>query len=111
MTFISTNAKWAFMNEPQPNTSLEPDSLTHEYVVKAIQDFKENGYPKGYKQSHTYSVMHDGEQFSPPSIYALAIKQMTGELPKSKFSVGKNSKCFKTLENLGFKIVAKAKPT
>lgn len=82
-------------------------NLTRDHVLAAISDFEANGFPTGYKPSHTYSVVHEGKQFPPPSIYALAIKHQSGELPKTKFSVGKNSKCFKTLESLGFQIVNK----
>ncbi|QEG25158.1 hypothetical protein [Mariniblastus fucicola] len=85
-------------------------SLTRDHVLAAIADFEANGYPTGYKPSHSYSVVHENKHYPPPSIYALSIKQLTGELPKTKFSVGKNSKCFKILESLGFNIIRKSKP-
>ena len=78
--------------------------MTSEHIIQAIAAFEENGYPKGFGRSQKYVLVHADKEFPPPAIFALAIKELTGELPSSKFSVGKGSRSFATLDKCGFEI-------
>lgn len=97
------------MTDEKTKTLGISERIERSHVLLAIAEFEKDGYPEGFKPSHKYDLVHDDKRYPPPAIYALATKQLTGQLPKPKFSVGKGSKCFSDLRDCGFEISEKQK--
>jgi len=86
-----------------------PDGITSEHIQQAIMDF-EAGVPHEFVDSTAYDLLHEGKRYPPKAILGLAAKQILGEpLKPSDFSGGLKSKCFRVLEDAGFRIVGKRK--
>ena len=83
------------------------DKILIEHVILAIQDFKENGIPVGFKDSAYFDVEIDGELYPPKPIMAYANYHATGEEPTNDFSGGVDTPCFKTFERLDIPIIKK----
>ncbi|QEG21006.1 hypothetical protein MFFC18_08580 [Mariniblastus fucicola] len=85
--------------------SVIPDDISRAEVLKGIKEFLADGFPTGFKKSHTYELAHEDARYPPPVILALAIKAKTGSLPATKFRAGEKTKCFEVLRSCGFEIV------
>ena len=87
----------------------EFSTITREHILQAIQKIRKEGVPN-HAQSSTYDVLYEGERFPPKLVVSYANVFANGEeLDRNNFSGGKESKCFKLLENRGFQIVDKKK--
>jgi len=83
--------------------ALIPKNITKEHVLKAIEEVKRIGIPKG-RGSKKFFVEFDGNCYPPKFIISLANKYVNGEeLNPSEFSGGTESNNF--LRVLGFQIV------
>ena len=83
------------------------DKIQIQHVTLAIQDFKEKGFPVGFKSSAYFDVEIEGELYPPKPIMAYANYHATGEEPTNNFSGGVDTPCFKTFERLGIPIIKK----
>lgn len=85
-----------------------PSGITRNDVLQGINAFKE-GAPHQFKDSTRYDLLHEHEKFPPKAILGLAAVRLNGKpLVPRDFSGGEDSKCFKILRELGFRIVPKA---
>ena len=84
-----------------------PEGITREDVLSGISDFR-NGVSHKFKDSTGYDLLFEKERFPPKAILGLSAKRLNGKalVPKD-FSGGEDSKCFRILRKLGFKIVVK----
>jgi len=48
------------MSKPQLNV---PKDLSREHFLEAFRIFEEEGMPRGYKPSHTYSIAYQGKLY------------------------------------------------
>jgi hypothetical protein len=79
-------------------------------VLAAIHSYNNGERPEGFKDSIEYDLIHDARPYPPKVIMGIAYKLRTDIILKGKmFEGGKNTPCFKRLEELGFKIVPKIK--
>ena len=83
-------------------------SMVRADVLDAIDLYK-RGIETRFLDSTTYDLLHDGEAFPPKAIIGLAASRLNGgrHLNPEDFSGGVDSKCFRVLEALGFRIVQK----
>ena len=81
-----------------------PDGITRNHILRAMEEFDQDGMPHGFKPSHTYDVVHEDRRYPPPAITALAIKQLIGTMPPPVIRAGKGTRCFAVLEECGFEI-------
>jgi len=80
-----------------------PQNIRREHVIKAIEEVKRVGIPKG-RESKKFLLEFDGEYYPPKYIVSLSNKYANGvELNPSEFSGGKETNDF--LRSLGFNIV------
>lgn len=80
-----------------------PKNIKAEQVLKAIEEIKRDGTPKG-RSSNKFLLEFDGEYYPPKYILSLASKYASGiELKSSQFGGGKETNDF--LRALGFDIV------
>ncbi|WP_335976397.1 McrB family protein [Gaetbulibacter jejuensis] len=79
------------------------NEVTGEHILKAIQRFKEKGFPEGFGQSSTYDLIFEEESYPPKAIMAYASNIATGEEIINDFPGGENTECFKALKQNGFK--------
>jgi 5-methylcytosine-specific restriction endonuclease McrBC GTP-binding regulatory subunit McrB len=85
------------------------DKVSTEHINLAIKDFKEKGFPEGFKQSAYFDIEIEGELYPPKPIMAYANYHATGEEPTNNFSGGVDTPCFKAFERLGISIIKKTK--
>ena len=85
------------------------EKIQIENVILALQDFKKNGLPVGFKASTYFDVEIEGELYPPKPIMAYANYNATGEEPTNNFSGGIDTPCFKAYERLGIPIIKKTK--
>ncbi len=83
------------------------DKVSTEHINLAIKDFKEKGYPDGFKASAYFDIEIKGELYPPKPIMAYANYHATGGKPINNFSGGVNTPCFKAFERLGISIIKK----
>jgi 5-methylcytosine-specific restriction endonuclease McrBC GTP-binding regulatory subunit McrB len=83
------------------------DKVEIEHINLAIKDFKEKGFPDGFKQSAYFNVKIGGTLYPPKPIMAYANFYATDEEPINNFSGGVNTPCFKTYERLRIPIIEK----
>lgn len=55
------------------------NKVTSEHILKAIQRFKEKGFPEGFGQSSTYDLIFEEESYPPKAIMAYASNIASGE--------------------------------
>ena len=80
-----------------------PKNIKREHVIKAIEEIKRNGIPKG-RNSKKFLLEFNGEYYPPKYVISLANKYANGEiLDPAQFSGGKETNDF--LRNLGFSII------
>ena len=80
-----------------------PKNIKREHVIKAIEEIKRNGIPKG-RDSKKFLLKFNGEYYPPKYVISLANKYANGEmLDPAQFSGGKETNDF--LRNLGFDII------
>ncbi|WP_321322784.1 MrcB family domain-containing protein [Thiomicrorhabdus sp.] len=87
-----------------PNIS---DSITKDDVLQAVDKIDSENLQG---QSQKYEVVINGKHYPPPLVCQYAdyfAKGEQGLLETNTFPVGQNTRCFKTLEGLGFDIVEK----
>ena len=85
------------------------DKVNLQHINLAIKDFKEKGFPDGFKQSAYFDIKIDGVLYPPKPITAYANFHAIGEEPINNFSGGVNTSCFKVYERLGIPIIEKTK--
>ena len=84
-----------------------PKNIEREHIIKAIEEIKRNGVPKG-RNSRKFLLEFDGEYYPPKYVISLANKYANGEiLDSAQFSGGKETNDF--LRNLGFNIIERSK--
>lgn len=84
-----------------------PDGITRDHLLKAIGLF-DSGKEHRFAESTRYDVLHSGRRYPPKAIVGIASELVEGrEFTPYDFSAGQSSKCFRTLEKNGFKIVLK----
>ena len=83
--------------------------VNKEHINLALKDFKEKGFPEGFKQSAFFDVKIEGTLYPPKPIMAYANYHAAGEEPINNFSGGVNTPCFKAFERLGIPIIEKTK--
>ncbi|RLG90054.1 MAG: hypothetical protein DRO36_06730 [Candidatus Hecatellales archaeon] len=80
-----------------------PKNIKREHVIKAIEEIKRNGIPKG-SDSRKFLLEFNGKYYPPKYVISLANKYANGEtLDPARFSGGKETNKF--LRNLGFNVV------
>jgi len=85
-----------------------PKNIKREHVIKAIEEIKRNGIPKG-RNSRKFLLELDGKYYPSKYVISLANKYANGEtLDPAQFSGGKETNEF--LRNLGFNIVELSTP-
>ena len=77
------------------------------HINLAIKDFKEKGFPVGFKASAYFDIEIEGALYPPKPIMAYANYHATGEEPTNNFSGGVDTPCFKAFERLGIPIIKK----
>ncbi len=83
--------------------------VIREDVLAAISAYTNGERPEGFKESIEYDLIHDARPFPPKVIMGIAYRLRTTEnITGNMFEGGKNTPCFKRLEELGFIIVPKA---
>ena len=66
-----------------------PKNIKREHVIKAIEEIKRNGIPKG-RNSKKFLLEFNGEYYPPKYVISLANKYANGEiLDPAQFSGGK----------------------
>lgn len=84
-----------------------PDGITAEHIRAAAAEL-DAGIDHGYGPSTNWDVIIDGKRYPPKPIVGLAVGHLTGtRFDHSDFSSGKNSRCFRILQDNGFSIVDK----
>ena len=84
--------------------------VIREDVLAAISAYTNGERPEGFKESIEYDLIHDARPFPPKVIMGIANRLRTSEIiTGNMFEGGKNTPCFKRLEELGFIIVPKIK--
>ena len=84
-----------------------PDGITRELLLDAISKF-DAGVKHEFADSTGYDIIHDGKSYPPKAIVGIAAKTLKGvTFVPDDFSGGVASKCFRILEENGFKIVSK----
>ncbi|MDO6818908.1 EVE domain-containing protein [Zobellia sp. 1_MG-2023] len=83
------------------------EEVTHEHILKGIQDFKDKGIPKGFAPSSTYDLIFQGRSYPPKAIMAYANFHATGRKIERYFKGGLNTDCFKAFKRCGFEVVPK----
>ena len=85
-----------------------PDGITQQNIEKAAESYDKETIAHSFGHSTTYDVIINGYRYPPKAIVGLAAYYQTGELLiPDDFGGGLNTKCFKVLEENGFKIVLK----
>jgi len=80
-----------------------PKNIKLEHILKAIEEIKRNGIPKG-KNSRKFFLEFNGNYYPPKYVISLANKYANGEeLDPEEFSGGEETNTF--LKELGFNIV------
>lgn len=96
-------------NITQADTNI-PDGITSDLIKKAVDDFNDGTVEHRFIESTKYDVIIDGNRYPPKAIVGLASKYILGQpLSPAQFSAGIGKKCFKILQDNGFKIVIKSK--
>jgi hypothetical protein len=84
--------------------------VSHVDVIAAIHSYNGGERPEGFKESIEYDLIHNDSPYPPKAIMGIAYKLRTAAIiTGNMFEGGKNTPCFKRLEELGFKIVPKIK--
>lgn len=83
-------------------------SVTAEHLHSALKSHDSGQRMEGYADSTAYDLIYNSLRYPPKLIMGMAYKMATGTLiTGSMFDGGKNTPCFKRLEELGFNIVPK----
>lgn len=65
--------------------SFQPEKITRDSILKALQEINQNGIPSG-AQSSTYDLLYDGNRYPPKLVFSVAHKYATGDiLDRTKF--------------------------
>lgn len=87
-----------------------PDGITADHVERAVREL-ESGAPHEFGESTRYDVVVGGRRYPPKAVIGIAAGLLTGDqLGPYDFSAGLETKCFRTLRDLGFDIVLKGGP-
>lgn len=85
-----------------------PDGITRDHLLESIRLF-DAGKDHRFSESTVYDVLHSGRRYPPKAIVGIACEMVAGrEFTPYDFAAGQASKCFRTLETNGFKIVLKS---
>jgi hypothetical protein len=84
-----------------------PKEIEQEYILKAVESYRNEGLPPLCYDDTTYKVIIENEEFPPPAIAKYAFKHKYNEWPE-EFDGGIGTDCFKMLENAGYKIISKS---
>lgn len=87
--------------------------LSSQNILDAVDEYESlGGRVDSYTESTGYDVVIDRKRFPPKAIFGIALSQLLGaDVQSHHFAGGKDSECFRTLEALGFNILAKPRPT
>ena len=84
-----------------------PTNITKEHLLKAVNKIDQEGIPAG-GDSRYYDVLFNGSRYPPKLVVSYANIFANGEeLDRSSFRGGKDTECFKLLEEKGFEIQPK----
>jgi len=84
-----------------------PNGITRDYILSAISDFNDR-FPHEFHESTDYDLIHQKRRYPPKAVIGLAARHIIGKPLKPKdFKGGLKSKCFRILEQNGFKIKPK----
>lgn len=83
------------------------DKVEIEHINLALKDFKDKGFPEGFRASAYFDIEIEGELYPPKPIMAYANFHTTAEEPTNNFSGGVDTPCFKAFERLGIPIIKK----
>lgn len=83
------------------------DKVRPNDIIDAVEDFKLNGYPNGFRPSSTYDVIIEGEKYPPKTIMAYASQRSSGQKPINDFEGGEGTLCFSAFNKNGFLIQRK----
>lgn len=87
-----------------------PEGITREHVLAAIREF-DNGIAHQFGPSTRYDLVAGERRYPPKAILGLAAKHASGVLLEPQdFAGGEQSKCFRILRALGFRVVPKVAP-
>lgn len=82
-------------------------AVTQQHIEKAANQLDQEP-ARDFGKSTLYDVVVEGNNLPPKAVFAQAVYLATGTtLGPYDFHAGLNTTCFKTLENAGFKILAK----
>jgi 5-methylcytosine-specific restriction enzyme B len=82
-------------------------TMQREHVMQAIAEIDRSSIPSDAR-STTYDLIHGARRYPPKYVFSLAAKYAGDrEFPRTRFSGGDASQCFKILRNLGFSIERK----
>lgn len=88
----------------------EFDAIEPRHLQSAEVALQRNGRPEGYKESTDFlAVSADGTEYEPKPLFGIAATEALGFPVEGRhFTGGIGTKCFRILEQNGFKIVTKA---
>ncbi len=82
-----------------------PKNITKDHLLKAIEKIDKDGIPKDGASLY-YDVVYNGKHYPPKVIVSYANIFANGkELDRNSFEGGKDTPCFKLLENNDFEII------
>ena len=84
-----------------------PSNISKDHLLKAINAIDQEGIPSG-GDSRYYDVIYKGQKYPPKLVVSYANNFANGEaLDRNSFRGGKDTECFKLLEENGFEIQPK----
>ena len=100
-----------FLQSAAPATVGAIPPITAEDVRGALRDL-DQGVSHLFGESTGYDLLEGGKRYPPKAVVGLACRRLLGRaLGPYDFKGGLESKCFKVLRDLGFKVVPKPTPT
>ena len=86
---------------------MEFTQVKEEHILKGIEDFEVNGFPKEFEPFSTYDLVYKGYKYPPKTIMAYANFHAIGKEPKAYFKGGLETDCFTTYKRNGFEVMKK----
>jgi 5-methylcytosine-specific restriction protein B len=85
------------------------NAVNKDHILAALKKLKAGEIPASFNSSTVYNLLHEGADFAPKMVFALAYEIATGVRPVSTdFEGGEGTQCFKSLRKAGFKIALKS---